>query len=194
MNQKNKLMKATLKGIATVGLVIFSTSVSLFGVQSSANAENWCERIGLCLPRPRPVLHLGSKPTSGVPEAMIQTAGQPVLAVFPERSESFALGCNFSNLWRGLRVESVSSTVYSATKSAAPVVADIHCDSRIQAYAPQGEPVALVIQYRDGVSRRHYISDIEFARVITGSDRSISISRQDFIARFPQRGTDFRKW
>ncbi|HEY9711377.1 MAG TPA: hypothetical protein V6D48_24425, partial [Oculatellaceae cyanobacterium] len=105
-----------------------------------------------------------------------------------------ALGCNFSNLWRGLRVEPVSSTVYRATISAAPVVAHINCDGRIQAYAPQGEPVALVIQYRDGISRRHYISDIEFARVITGSDRSISISRQDFVTRFPQRGTDFRRW
>lgn len=187
-------MKATLKGIAKVGFVILSTSVSLFGVQFSANAENWCEKIGLCLPRPRPVLHLGPRPASGVPEAMIQTDGQPVIAVFPERKESFALGCNFSNLWRGLRVEEVSSTVYRATTASAPVVADIHCDGRVQAYAPQGEPVALVIQYRNGVSRRHYISDIEFARVITGSDRSVSISRQDFMARFPERGTDFRRW
>jgi hypothetical protein len=129
-----------------------------------------------------------------VPEAIVQTAGQPAIAVFPERKESFALGCDFSNLWRGLRVEPVSSTVYRATISAAPVVADISCDGRVQAYAPQGEPVALVIQYRDGISRRHYISDVEFARVITGSDRSISISRQDFATRFPQRGTDFRRW
>ena len=44
------------------------------------------------------------------------------------------------------------------------------------------------------VSRRHYIRDVEFARVITGLDRSISISRQDFVTRFPQRGTDFRRW
>jgi hypothetical protein len=129
-----------------------------------------------------------------VPEAIVQTAGQPALAVFPERRESFAVGCNFSNLWRGLRVEQVSSTVYSATKAAAPVVADIYCDGRIQAYAPQGEPGALVIPYRDGVSRRHYINNIEFVKVITGSDRLIPISRQDFAARFPQRGTDFRRW
>lgn len=187
-------MKATLKVLATVGLVLFSTSASFLGVQSSANAQNWCERIGLCIPKPQPITIRGSRPDSGVPEAMIQAAGQPVIAVFPERGESFALGCNFSNLWRGLRVEAVSSTVYRSTISAAPVVADIHCDGRVQAYAPQGEPVALVIQYRDGTSRRHYISDIEFARVITGSDRSISIFRQDFIARFPQRGTDFRRW
>ena len=113
--------------------------------------------------------------------------------MFPERKESFALGCSFSSLW-SLRVEQVSATIYYATQSAAPVVADIHCDGRVQAYAPQGEPGALVIPYRDGVSRRHYISNVEFAKVITGSDRFIQISAQDFAKRFPQRGTDFRRW
>jgi len=171
-----------------------SVGVSVCGTQFPANAKTWCEKIGLCTPPPKPRAGIGAKPASGVPEAIIQTVGQPALAVFPERKESFALGCDFSNLWRGLRVEQVSSTVFSATKAAAPVVADINCDGRIQAYAPQGEPGALVIRYRDGVSRRHYISDIEFVKVITGSDRLIPISRQDFAARFPQRGTDFRRW
>ena len=187
-------MKANMKKMVTAGLVLLSVSVSIWGVQLPANAKTWCEKIGLCTPPPRPRPGISPKPASGVPEAIVQTAGRPAIAVFPERKESFALGCDFSNLWRGLRVEPVSSTVYRATISAAPVVADIHCDGRVQAYAPQGEPVALVIQYRDGISRRHYISDVEFARVITGSDRSISISRQDFAARFSQRGTDFRRW
>ncbi|MEG4280511.1 hypothetical protein QUA62_24000 [Microcoleus sp. MON1_C1] len=187
-------MKVTLKNVATAGLVFLSIGVSFWGVQFPVNAATWCERIGLCVPPPRPRPGIGARPTSGVPEAIVQTAGQPALAVFPERKESFALGCDFSNLWRGLSVEQVSSTVYSATKAAAPVVADINCDGRVQAYAPQGEPAALVISYRDGVSRRHYINNTEFVRVITGSDRLIPISRQDFARRFPQRGTDFRRW
>lgn len=186
-------MKAKKKAI-TVGLLLLSVGVSVWGVQFPANAKTWCEKIGLCLPPRKPIPGIGAKPTSGVPEAIVQTAGQPALAVFPERKESFAIGCDFSNLWRGLRVEQVSSTVFSATKAAAPVVADIYCDGRIQAYAPSGEPGALVIRYRDGVNRRHYISDVEFVKVITGSDRLIPISRQDFAAQFPQRGTDFRRW
>lgn len=188
--------KIVLKNLVTTGLVFLSISISIGGVQSPANAKDWCQKIGLCPKPPEPRIRdsIGPKPASGVPEAIVQTAGQPALVVFPERNESFALGCDFSNLWRGLRVEQVSSTVYSATKAVAPVVADIYCDGRIQAYAPKGEPAALVIQYRDGVSRRHYINDKEFVKVITGSDRLIPISRQDFAARFPQRGTDFRRW
>ena len=186
-------MKAKKK-VITAGLLLLSVGVSVWGVQFPANAKTWCEKIGLCVPPPKPRPGIGAKPTSGVPEAIVQTAGQPALAVFPERKESFAIGCDFSNLWRGLRVEQVSSTVFSATKAAAPVVADIYCDGRIQAYAPSGEPGALVIRYRDGVIRRHYISDVEFVKVITGSDRLIPISRQDFAAQFPQRGTDFRRW
>ena len=188
-------VKIVLKNIAAVGLVFSSIGFGLGLDQPPANAKTWCEKIGLCgIPPSMPRLGIGPKPSSGVPEAIVQTAGQPALAVFPERRESFALGCNFSNLWKGLRVEQVSSTVYSATKSAAPVVADIHCDGRIQAYAPQGEPGALVIPYRDGASRRHYVSDVAFVKAITGSDRFIPISREDFAARFPQRGTDFVRW
>ena len=41
---------------------------------------------------------------------------------------------------------------------------------------------------------KSYDRDVAFVKAITGSDRFIPISREDFAARFPQRGTDFVRW
>ena len=129
---------------------------------------------------------------AGVPNLMIQTEGYPVVAVFSERKESFALGCmEIRNIWGKIPVQAVSSSMYNSIQASNPVVADLPCNGSIRAYAPTGEPGALVIKHRNGVNYRHYINPLDFIAAVKAGDL-IPIDVSEFRTTFPDRGTDFQ--
>lgn len=131
-------------------------------------------------------------PKIGVPNLMIQTPRYPVVAVFSDRKESFALGCpEIRNMWSKIPVKNVSSQEYNSIQAKNPVVADLPCNGTIEAYAPTNEPGALLIKHRNGVYYRHYIDSPNFlAALKTGDLNPIPVS--EFRTKFPKRGTDFK--
>ena len=129
---------------------------------------------------------------AGVPNLMIQTEGYPVVAVFSGRKESFAIGCmEVRNIWTKIPVQVVSSSMYNNVQATNPVVADLPCDGSIRAYAPTGEPGALVIKHRNGEYYRHYINPLDFIGAVKAGDL-IPIDVSEFRTTFPERGTDFQ--
>lgn len=132
------------------------------------------------------------KPTIGFPDLMIQTSGYPVVAVFSDRKESFALGCpEIRNMWSRIPVRTVSSQEYNSIQENNPVIADLPCDGSIVAVDPTNEPGALVIKYRNGVYHRHYIDSPDFTAALRTGDL-IPMPVSVFRAKFPERGTDFK--
>ncbi|MEL6440056.1 MAG: hypothetical protein AAFQ80_12470 [Cyanobacteria bacterium J06621_8] len=143
---------------------------------------------------PSPEVHIiGRKDVpSGVPNFMIQTQGYPVVAVFSDRKESFALGCiEIRNTWEKIPVQVVSSSTYNSIQSTHPVIADLPCNGSVRAYAPTGEPGALVVRHRNGMYYRHYIHPLDFIGALKAGDL-IPIDVSNFRTIFPKRGTDFR--
>ena len=134
----------------------------------------------------------GEPPIAGVPKLMIQTEGYPVVAVFSERKESFALGCiEIRNTWEKIPVNVVDSATYNSVQATNPVVADLPCDGSIKAYAPTNEPGSLVIKHRNGVYYRHYINPLDLIGAVKAGDL-IPIDVSEFRTTFPERGTDFQ--
>ena len=126
------------------------------------------------------------------PNFMIQANGTPVVAVFENRKESFALGCpEIRNVWSRSKVRVVDSQEFNRVLKNNPVVADLHCDGRIPVYAPTNEPAALLIKYRNGEYYRHYLDDHDFISALK-SGNMIRISSFEFRRRFTNRGSDFK--
>ena len=131
-------------------------------------------------------------PNPGIPDFIYQTQGQPVIATFFGRKESYALGCmELRKLWGSVPTKVLSSASFRSVIQSNPVVADIPCDGRVRAYAPKGEPGALVFKYRNGESCRHYVNSGEWLTV-TRAGGEIPISAAQFRSDFPCRGSDLR--
>jgi hypothetical protein len=131
-------------------------------------------------------------PNPGVPDFIYQTEGQPVIATFFGRGESYALGCmRLRNLWSSVPTKSLSSDSFRGILDSYPIVADIPCNGNVRAYAPKGEPGALVFKNRDGQLCRHYVNSTDWF-VTTRAGGEIPITAQQFRQDVPCRGSDFR--
>ncbi len=131
---------------------------------------------------------------NGVPDYIVEFSGQPAIAVFEDVKQSYAIGCPaVRSLWSKVKVQkAVSPAIFNQIVAINPVVADIPCNGNTEAWAPKGEPGALVIPSRDGKpSCRHYVNSLDFFTATrAGGERPISA--QDFRNKYPCRGTDFR--
>jgi hypothetical protein len=131
-------------------------------------------------------------PNPGVPDFIYQTQGQPVIATFFGRKESLALGCmDLRKLWGSVPTKGLSSASFNSVLQSNPVVADIPCDGRVRAYAPKGEPGALVFKHRNGEFCRHYVNSREWLTA-TRAGGEIPISAAQFRSEFPCRGSDLK--
>jgi hypothetical protein len=130
---------------------------------------------------------------NGVPDYIVEYRGQPAIAVFEDVNQSYAIGCPaVRSLWSKVNVQrAVTSAIFNQIIAINPIVADLPCNGRVRAYAPKGEPGALVIPYRDGSFCRHYVNSTAFFAA-TRAGGEIPISAQDFRSEFACRGTDFR--
>lgn len=164
------------------------------------STPSWNKRSAVVLPTelpeeiPSPEVHIiGRKDIpEGVPNLMIQTEGYPVVAVFSERKESFALGCSeIRSMWNKIPVQVVDSSIYNSIQATNPVIADLSCNGNMRAYAPKNEPGALLIRHRDGSHYRYYINDLGFIGALNAGDL-IPIEASEFRTSFPNRGTDFK--
>lgn len=125
-----------------------------------------------------------------IPLQVLTYPGQPHVAIFAEKGESFALGCqSLAGVFKTPIVQVKTTSQWNSTLTKFPVVGDIHCDSRTRLYAPSGEPGAIVFKHRDGKYYRHYVSSPEFFSAIGGNP--VPISASDFRNEFPNRGIDF---
>ena len=127
---------------------------------------------------------------SEAPTQIITYPGQPVVVIFSERGESYAIGCQeFVNVFQTSVVSVRNAQQWNSLLSKFPVVGDIHCNGRTRLYAPSGEPGAIVFRHRDGKYYRHYVDNIKFFSAIGGNP--IPISADEFRQEFPNRGVDF---
>lgn len=139
-----------------------------------------------------PIASLADVPNSGVPDFIYQAEGQPVIATFFARGESYALGCmRLRNLWSSVPTKPLGSSAFLSLLDTYPIVADIPCNGRVRAYAPKGEPGALVFPNRDGQLCRHYVANLEWFTA-TRAGGEIEISAEQFRKDVPCRGSDFR--
>ena len=122
---------------------------------------------------------------------VISHPGQPIVAIFSDVGESYALGCpKLAEAFGGQTVQ-LSSKQWNNFLSKFPVVGDIHCNSRTTLYLPEGEPGAIVFRHRDGEYYRHYVSSPLFFEAIGGNP--IPISAPEFRSELPNRGVDFHR-
>ena len=107
-----------------------------------------------------------------IPNYILVTSGQPSIAVFEGRRESFALGCpEIRDAWSAILSQNVSGADFSSLLSINPVVADLRCDGSISGYGLSDEgPGLLLITHRDGTPHRHYINSPLFLTAL-GSER-----------------------
>lgn len=122
---------------------------------------------------------------------VISHPGQPIVAIFSEKGESYALGCPKLAEAFGSQTVRLSSSQWNNFLSKFPVVGDIHCDGRTTLYAPEGEPGAMVFRHRDGSYYRHYVSSPLFFEAVGGNP--VPISAPEFRSEFPNRGVDFHR-
>ncbi|MEM9217790.1 MAG: hypothetical protein AAGD25_26055 [Cyanobacteria bacterium P01_F01_bin.150] len=127
------------------------------------------------------------------PSYIIKTSGQPELAVFEGRSESLALGCpEIRDAWGVTDRRGVSLEEFNRVANANPVVADLHCDGRIQYISlPDEGPQLLLIPHRDSQMCRHYINSANFP-IALQSGNVQSLDGPTFRATHPCRGNDFQ--
>jgi hypothetical protein len=131
-------------------------------------------------------------PNPGVPDFIYQADGQPVIATFFGRAESYALGCmRLRKLWGSVPTKPLNAASFRSVLDSYPIVADIPCNANVRAYAPKGEPGALVFKNRDGQLCRHYVDNLEWFTA-TRAGGEIEISAEQFRNDVPCRGSDFR--
>ncbi len=139
-----------------------------------------------------PTASFAEIPNNGIPDFIYQAEGQPVIATFFGRGESYALGCmRLRSLWSSVPTKPLASSAFLSVLDSFPIVADIPCNGRVRAYAPTGEPGALVFPNRDGQLCRHYVSNLEWFTA-TRAGGEIEISADQFRKDVPCRGSDFR--
>lgn len=126
-----------------------------------------------------------------VPDAILSTEGQPILALFEKQNETYALGCQeILFRWSGVPVKHLTAQQWGESLLKTPVIADIHCDSRTQPFQSTGEPGSLVFVHRNGQTFRHYVDDPGFENAIKGVPVK-SVSPQELQTIAPNRGIDF---
>jgi hypothetical protein len=128
----------------------------------------------------------------GVPSRIIQTEGQPALALFNNPNESYALSREFASLWQPVRpIETIPDPEYGAYLHDYPIRADLAPQRAIVGYQAPNEPGCLVVTWRDKRRSRHYINSPTFLRAVGITDL-VSITTSDLHGLAPMRGRDFR--
>lgn len=127
------------------------------------------------------------------PNYILQTTGQPDVAIFESNGESFALGCSeIRDVWGGVPSRRVSAEEFRQALNIHPVVADLRCDGSIEAIKLSDEaPVLLLIPHRDGHTYRHYIDSASFINAL-GSGSIIDQDGPTFRSAHPRRGNDLK--
>ena len=126
----------------------------------------------------------------GYPDRIIQTTGQPGVAIFPGLGISYAITWEVFILWSNKRtLEHVSAEEFGSLLTQNPVVADIAAGRGISGFMAPGEPGCLVIPYRDRTLHRHFINDAAWFTAV-GIPSATPITSDALRALAPTRGTD----
>jgi len=127
-----------------------------------------------------------------VPTAILESPGQPQVAVFSAEKQGFAIGCQaIRSVWEAVPVRKLSAAEWNAELSSLSI-ADLHCDERTRKYRVFGPPAphdAIVITRRDGSTERHYVDDDAWLKGIKGP--ITGVTEQQLVEIAPNRGVDF---
>ena len=129
-----------------------------------------------------------------VPTVVLESPGQPHVAVYSTEKQGFAIGCQaIRSVWEAVPVRKLSAAEWNAELSSLSI-ADLHCDQRTRKYRVSGPPAphdAIVITRRDGSTERHYVDDAAWLKGIKGA--TANVNEQQLAEIAPNRGVDFHK-
>lgn len=129
-----------------------------------------------------------------VPTEILESAGQPHVAVFSTEKQGFAIGCQaIRSVWEAVPVRKLSAADWN-TELSSLSIADLHCDERTRKYRVSGPPAphdAIAITKRDGSTERHYVDDAAWLKGIKGP--TTQVTEQQLAEIAPNRGVDFHK-
>jgi len=132
------------------------------------------------------------------PSYLITTAGQPVVAVFQDRGESYALGCvELLARWNLVELRHVKTEEWGPTLAKTPIAAHVHCDNRVTPFLMKTEPSqppqpgGLLIPHTDDKLYRHYVDHWGWHSAIRGAAvKSLTPQELESLDR-GRRGPDF---